>query len=186
MKKVLALLLALVLVLSLAACGGGEKSEETSNKSIITVSQLTNELKTVHSDLNFSKNGNDYSWSGKVALDDDIATIKVKADESDNVLSVSITDKGMYNKALSSWDSVSKLMNQVNEDSGKCSIGEIVAATCVAQLIALYDAAASGDSNAGKSEMLEQVFTSGNYKVDGWEIILKMNESSDIIDIDLK
>lgn len=172
MKKVIALLLAMIFVLSLTACGGGNN---------MSLSQLENELKYAHSDIHLSKSGSMYSWSGKVVLSSDSVQIEVKVDDSDNVLSTTITDKGIYNKALSSWDSVLALVTQIDADSNKCTIGELIAARCVVQIICLIDAAANGDSSISSREKLEEVFKKGSCEVNGWKISLKIDSSSDVI-----
>lgn len=172
MKKVLALVMALVLVLSLVACG--------SSKSVITVSDLSKKLETAHSNLNLAKSGDTYSWSGKVMMDSDTADIEVKADNKDQVISVSITDKGIYNDVLSSWSSIAEL---IKKDSSKYTIGELTAATCIMQSTALIESAAKNDSGISTSEKLEELFTNGSCEVKGWKISVNIDKTADEIKI---
>lgn len=172
MKKVLALALALVLVLSLVACG--------SSKSVITVSDLSKKLETAHSNLNLTKSGDTYSWSGKVIMDSDTAEIKVKADDKDQVVSVSITDKGIYNDVLSSWSSITELMKK---DSKKYTVGEVTASVCILQSTALIEAAANDDSAISSSEKLEELFTNGSCEVKGWKISINIDKTANEINI---
>lgn len=175
MKKVLALVLALVLVLSLAACG--------SSKSVITVSDLSKKLESAHSAINLNKSGDTYSWNGKILMDSDTTDIKVKADDKDQVVSVSITDKGIYDDVLSSWSSIAELMKK---NSSKYSIGELTAATCIVQSTALIEAAANDDSGISTSEKLEELFTNGSCEVKGWKINIKMDKTADKVEITME
>jgi len=179
MKKVLALMLALVFVLSLAACGGG---------STFTKDEVEKALQESESDLVLQKSSDsdkEYYYEKNNGVIE--ADFLVKTKDGEKVESIEITNKDIDTKLLSSEDSIIDILSKLNE-SGKSSINDLKAASCIIQV---FDLASLFDSSLGSKvedikPIVTDVFTKGSCRTGDWIIRSDINSNDKTVVITAK
>ena len=171
MRRAITILLALVLALSLAACGGG-------NSKAYSKDQVEAALKSADEDVSLQQSGDDYVYASDSITN--TSDYLVKVDSKGNAQYVEIRFQNIDTSLISGADSITKVIDLVTNRPGDSRLIDVRAGVCILHmmnLVTLFDDSYSNKSSAELINAVAAAFANEGSQFGGWKLSSTMNSA---------